>query len=57
MMELFLGHCDGGGYRIYEFISCRMEYGIGVPCDTFYIECPWDSEELLNMERDRKSVV
>lgn len=51
MMEGFLHHYGGGGLRLKEFLSWQMVYTGGVPCDTFYVECPWDSEDISGLEK------
>ena len=35
---------DGAALNLAVLTACRVEYGLGLPCDSFEIEVPWNRE-------------
>ena len=38
----------GGRWLLPEAVAWRLEYTAGVPCDSFWIRCPWSRENTAN---------
>lgn len=41
-MTGFLTCYDGTRYQLPPLLSYKLEYGAGVPCDSFQVTCPWE---------------
>ena len=49
MMQWSLICHNGEGYTLPAATAWRIEYGLGIPCDSVAITCPWQAgqEEIL----------
>lgn len=41
-MKAFVTDASGTSWELPAAVSWQMEYGIGTPCDSFELRCPWE---------------
>lgn len=40
-MKAFVTDASGSVFELPEALEWKLEYGIGTPCDSFFLRCPW----------------
>jgi len=48
-MTGFVTQADGQVWRLPELVSFRLEYGVGTPCDSFTVRCPWAADNTARL--------
>ncbi|MEG2421574.1 MAG: hypothetical protein RSB55_08480 [Oscillospiraceae bacterium] len=51
MISCYVTGWDGESFALPSLLDCKFSYGIGTPCDSFWVKCLWPEGDREIMER------